>query len=217
MGLTKLSNFVGEADVLGKTLRVAYDTQTDGDVVGDLTVFGLERAEAMAILEMIAEPPSEEILADDDEPQEVTEIEAEAGADSAFAEEAKPEQAAQPAQPAEEDDRPPRRRGRSVSVSQVKREAAPAEADEPEAPVEEKKPALALVSAADDAALEKALQNVAKFRDVVTYLYENGYPKMEDIEATCIRLRDRVPVLKTIPNLGDRVRRSYNAFLGNAQ
>jgi hypothetical protein len=59
------------------------------------------------------------------------------------------------------------------------------------------------------------MKAAAKLRDIVLLLQENGVTAIEDMVATCEKVKADIPLLKAIPNLSDRIGRTIQ-YLGGA-
>lgn len=208
MSVFNLKGFEAEAEVLGQLREVRYSG-------GSLIINKVDMATAKAIIDKLAtglhavgldgETQVHGYVADGSSPQPEAplaaaqeDLEERAAAHKAApaakkTEPAKPKQAAAKAEPAKK------------AAAKAKPKQAPAKAP----PVAEE-PEDNVVPLRDDADADDLVAQLAKkgkLIDIVAALKDAGFDKPDSLIAKCEEIKDRVPVLKRIPSIPDRVKR----------
>jgi hypothetical protein len=182
MAITRLNLFGGEAEVMGKAVRVG---------VG-LTIYGLTLEEAERALNLLSTGAVAGVRLPERQPGNAKPAQPEK-----FPSHRGTEAARDPYAP------PPVACGGCTPVPQVEEEGKEQQDDTAEKP---KPKAVALVA---DPKAAKALHDMTSLGEVVVYLYEKGTVEVDALVAQCAALKEEVPLLSRIANLDERVRRAY--------
>ena len=223
MGIALFHSFTVEAEVLGKLRAVEYRN-------GVLTFGALTVAEAAVCIDRVAGAVTEDVRIEmkheetlvgltpgtsqsSPAPAVIPLVTATSGMvtvtvpTAVVSKAEEPARAAKPGKPSLDEARASMERKRAKVDAEI---AAKAES----APVPATCQMSAVTLPVDDAALVVELNQCSKLRDVVGVLQRHGVGEEPAIIAACERLRDQVNVLKVIPDVPGRVRRTLVALSG---